>query len=104
MEKEFVTYKQAVTLIELGFNVPLISRSEAILKQQAFRWFRETNGLYHQIQVVKWEDGTLEFDFVIIEDVHDDEHEYDNDYFSTWEEAEEACLDKLIELFSNRIL
>ena len=73
MNKEFVTYKQALTLKELGFDELCLSFYNgkfldstdynfndgtskdvglcinAPLKQQVFRWFREKYGLYHII-------------------------------------------------------
>ena len=60
MEKEFVTYEQALALKELGFDEPcfgyydeggnlyteMVEVLKAPLYQQAFRWFREKYGLY----------------------------------------------------------
>ena len=51
MNKEFIPYEQALELKELGFDIPSVSGysypdsdkllTQAILYQQAFRWFRE---------------------------------------------------------------
>jgi antitoxin component YwqK of YwqJK toxin-antitoxin module len=64
---------------------------------QAFRWFREKYGLYYQIEVLKEDNGDIVFDFVIIED-SDDTEEYHNRGYLTYEEAELACLKKLIKI------
>jgi hypothetical protein len=96
MRNEFVTYEQAVALKELGFDKeclaywnyhtqelnynshPSTFHSEDViqlpLKQQVLRWFRERYGLLQLIEV--WE-------------VEDD---------STYEEAEDRAINKLIEL------
>ena len=106
MKNEFIPYEQAIALIELGFDEPCFGwfdtghlragcfESEYVtglgdllapLYQQAFRWFRDKHGLRHFI-------------------------EYDNGHYNavvqsslvyhcdTHEEAELACLKKLIEL------
>jgi hypothetical protein len=107
MKKEFIPYEQALALKELGFDEHCFAwynqrqtlltgflytqddtdeaQCIAPLYQQAFRWFREKHGLRHFI-------------------------EYDNGHYNavvqsslvchcdTHEEAELACLKKLIEL------
>jgi len=55
MENEFVTYEQSIRLKNWGYNIPSITGfsypnsnnvlTQAILKQQAFRWFRQTHKL-----------------------------------------------------------
>lgn len=123
MEKEFAPYELAVKLKELGFNEPCFgfyledgtwtpasySRKGTVfpsntdllpewyaapLYQQAFRWFREEHDV---VGIVKF--GTNEFTFNI----------YNSDdlglltkeslaFNGTYEEAERACLEKLIEI------
>ena len=113
MEKEFIPYEQALALKELGFDEPCIgyynyngshffkykpktddkNLTKAPLYQQAFRWFREKHNLV--------------FNFISYNIVKPGEY----DWFITWndeakaggivktyEEAESACLDKLIEI------
>jgi hypothetical protein len=107
MNKEFIPYEQALALKELGFdepcmalyneegkkihlNIRLVNKKphfSAPLYQQAFRWFREKCGLRHFI-------------------------EYDNGHYNavvqsslvyhcdTHEEAELACLNRLIILIT----
>lgn len=131
MEKDFIPYELAVKLKELGFNEPCImqwhyandllfckdiwghpkyktnleSKSDssgdcisAPIFSQAFRWFREKgyrytisfesfmkNGMFY-FEI--WENGKCWF-------------ESDFDY-NTYEEAELACLTKLIEILETR--
>ena len=107
MEKEFVPYEQASSLIALGFNEPVIAHREhglnicllkqpevlltdlsMILFQQAFRWFREKHKLYHCIQY----SGK---DYVAYTHNVNGMTKYS---FDTYEEAELSCLEKLIEI------
>jgi hypothetical protein len=110
MNKEFVTYKQALALKELGFDEPCFgyynyngthffdykpktddkNLTKAPLYQQAFRWFREKYGLFNFINFSG--DGFCSG----WEDLGNNEHGFEN--FKTYEEAESTCLDKLIEL------
>jgi hypothetical protein len=117
MKEQFVPYELAVKLKQLGFDEPCLGFYErnqeliiqeclitdfhsdslqcvAPLLQQAFRWFRE-NYLYHPHFFSK-EDGT----FVWCIRWYIDGLQKDTPYFSsnTYEEAELACLDKLIEI------
>ncbi len=130
MEKEFIPYEQALALKELGFDeeclgtyyeedksfyingvsysnsyftkaqelIPEHPTITTPLYQQAFRWFREK---YEIVGIVKF--GTQEFTYNI----------YNNDaiglltkdsldFNGTYEEAEIACLKKLIEIVKNK--
>ena len=107
MEKEFVPYELAVKLKTIGFDEPCLSYSVsntdasgrtwtsvivAPLYQQAFRWFREKYGLYHQMhnRLIDWG--------VAIRNIQTADIEWsDGDYIS-YEESELACLTKLIEI------
>lgn len=121
MEKEFVSYKQAVALKELGFSdeclahydyygrlpFPLVmygdceccdnSGEPAPLKQQVFKFFREKYEYIPHIYI--YEDLNL-YDFDIYGGLADkyDEYELGNQLYNTYEEAENTCIDKLIEL------
>jgi hypothetical protein len=123
VEKEFVPYDRALKLKQLGFDEPCfarfnndgdlliahtekyiidngVDRSEffilAPLFQQAFRWFREK---YHIIGEPKYKGGlttkTSWYDYIIYSNI---DWEEDNKQYKTYEEAEIACLDKLIEI------
>jgi hypothetical protein len=127
MEKEFVTYEQSLALKELGFNekcmgyfdvrlehqignfdfTEIKGYDESIaalspLKQQVFRWFREKYNLYSAVNV----DQTTEpkFAYCISSYWHDalswgwDTIIFNSDLYYEYEEAENACIDKLIKL------
>jgi hypothetical protein len=123
MKKEFVNYDQSSALKELGFDEPgfgryhsnnddlLITHTEkyvmstgldrrnffthAPLKQQVFRWFREKYKLGHTICPF-----TLNANIIELHHYDDDPIEHPVYVFSlfTYEEAEDACIDKLIEI------
>ena len=117
MKKEFVPYKQALELKELGFgeecfsyydlnNKPNFFGSDNLMDthcvqvnrptySQTFRWFREKyrlSVLIHDCldEIVEW---TLTEDKII--------HEVPN-RIETYEEAELACLKKLIEIIEKQ--
>ena len=113
MEKEFVSYEVAVALKELGAGFPyiawylpnnpiLILHPAAItttdipapLKQQVFRWFRQKYGVYPTI-MTETEDDSLYFRFIA--EGGPEWLSFSKIYY-TYEEAEDACIDKLIEL------
>jgi hypothetical protein len=108
MEKEFAPYEPSLALKELGFDEPCFGwyskdgtfyegkmtihqgLLSAPLYSQAFRFFRENHDLY--INVTRYNDeGEDKFLYYI--DSGDVEEE-----FNTYEEAELACLIKLIEI------
>jgi hypothetical protein len=112
LEKEFVPYQESFDLKELGFDEPCLavhyehkcypySKSRGIRNSdkisqtwictsptfsQAFRWFREKYNLHYSIGV---RDGIWFFD------------RWSFDGYKTYEEAELACLRKLIEIVKN---
>lgn len=118
MNKEFVDYKTALALKELGFDEPCLKMAMSEIDiinaertdegdypknshlfsgwvaiptySQAFRWFREKHKLYSPIT----DNGLGQYDFRI-------KHEWCGKVYDTYEEAESACLDKLIELVKN---
>ncbi len=107
MEQEFVSYEVAVALKELGFDeevleyyytdtrelCDIMKEIKAPLKQQVLRWFREKYGLYATIIFrTSMEDNNEYWDWLI----KGEEVVYR--HFKTYEEAENACIDKLIEL------
>jgi hypothetical protein len=124
MKKEFVPYKQALELKELGFDEPCFavyidktliieddwlystnqdtfiesSNFTAPLYQQAFRWFREKYGIMYTVDnnIVG---NTYHGSYTKINS--DYESDYTND-FATYEEAELECLKKLIETVKNK--
>jgi hypothetical protein len=131
MNKEFCTYEQALALKELGFDEPCFgyfiglgdnketpykfmfiqtSKEQFIgadnafhrpLYQQAFKWFREK----HKLESIVVPSGNSEgktngYYFEIIFDFSKDNIESDS--YPSYEEAEQACLNKLIETIKNK--
>jgi len=115
MEKEFVPYEQALALKELGFDnktlksydtsvvlvngkylldnwydVSTVDEVKAPLYQQAFRWFREKYKL-HQIVLA---DEKGKYDIIVGKRISGS----CLGQYETYEEAEQECLKKLIEI------
>jgi len=121
MKNEFIPYKQALALKELGFDEPCFGwfntgylrvgcfESEHVqslgylpapIYQQAFRWFREKHNILATVYsnasgyLYEWSDN--------VGGTHrgwsDYEGPNDSGVWDTYEEAELACLKKLIEL------
>jgi hypothetical protein len=72
------------------------------LYQQAFRWFREK---YHIIGEVKFKGGTTTktawYDYIIYSEIDWDDKN-PNEQWKKYEEAELACLNKLIEIVKQK--
>jgi len=127
-EKEFVTYELALRMKQLGFDKPCIKfywedgmflrgyeepfnhnkydTISAPLFQQAFRWFREKHKMVGTVQITVsvidrenwlWEIYNLQGRKV------DDGQELSDPYNTSCEEAELACLKKLIEIVKEKI-
>lgn len=135
MKNEFVTYKQALALKELGFDdyafnwystnkhpsliagifltinssEPLYSsemhkigiwKIKAPLKQQVFRWFREKYGWYANLSSwIHEEELGIYHEFEIYGNPNG---VYGDGKYDTYEEAENACIDKLIEILKQQ--
>ena len=119
MEKEFIPYEQALALKELGFDDEVLkvydinsSKSElynygevltgddelyAPLYQQAFKWFREKYQLHSTITSI----SQVSWQWHITKPSESLGKMYEEDFY-TYEEAEQACLDKLIEICKNK--
>lgn len=128
MTKEFIPYKQALELKELKFEEPCFGhfdggglnlywadaeeKENLSIKQsgnalykyeclaptysQAFRWFREKYDLLFHIE----KGNNPENYYPIIDNTS---HEYNPElWFDTYEEAELACLNKLIEIVKEK--
>ncbi len=115
MEKEFVPYELALELKQLGMDLGwynylnfydsstkefcfVMKDVPAPLYQQAFRWFREKYDLFCYVELV----GDRLFDYMIIGDFVEEEIDYEEGPFNTHEEAELACLKKLIEIVKEK--
>jgi len=122
MKKEFIPYEQALALKELGFNEPCLAYYNtdpylgspafnlvkpfdhewclsAPLFQQAFRWFREKK--LSDMCVCRYQgrdDGGIYYYYSITNDFGVEETRHFQEGFFNYEEAELACLIKLIEI------
>ena len=128
MNKEFIPYEQALALKELGFDVPSVAwydESGAIhgtmienpvtkkdyatllqapLYQQAFRWFREKYNFVGTILGDGFNGELKGYYYSITEEGWINYYESidDSKWYDTYEEAELACLRKLIEIIKNK--
>ena len=99
MKTEFIPYEQALELKELGFDIPSVSGysypdsdnllTEAILYQQAFRWFREKYNIH--IRIGKYDETKWWANW----------GSWTSEVYEIYEEAELDCLKKLIEIAKN---
>ena len=121
MEKEFIPYEEAFALKELGFDEPCFGRfsnegnlviahtekyiisdgvdrseffTQAPTFPQAFRWFREKHSLHSNVKCI----NTTYNNHFRFEIESNSETLYCRNLFDTHEEAELACLRKLIEI------
>ena len=119
MNKEFVTYNQSLALKELGFDEPCLAKHDlkhillrveecksqenaqeldyilAPLYQQAFRWFRDKG---FGIEIYSKSNDNEEWYYLTKKGTIDTP---DKPY-NLYEEAESACLDKLIEILKTK--
>jgi hypothetical protein len=126
MEKEFIPYEQALALKKLGFDEPCFGAFigkefkffdfsndlngyvndknliiGAPLYQQAFRWFRERHKLYHTINMFGDRDKPQYSYLVSGRTMNNPAHMWWYEDKDSHEEAELACLIKLIEIVKN---
>jgi hypothetical protein len=127
MEKEFVSYVQALKLKELGFkercltyygedkpmiydgvtihgwdhNTSFLNWTSRPTFSQAFRWFREEHSIYGII-LPSYSDNKAVKDRFFYEVVDSKKIKQELEYYTTHEEAELACLDKLIEIVETK--
>ena len=113
MESLFCPYEQALALKELGFDEPCMSSRDMNngkgliqlpLYQQAFRWFREKHG-WLQIIIGEGLNGNLNgYGYSILEEgwINFYDSLDESVIYETYEEAELACLKKLIKIVNER--
>ena len=126
MKEHFVNYNQALALKELGFDEPCFGKYDtqiadqwvlnispegrqfqntnkaciAPLKQQVFKWFRDK----HQIDgwVVPYYSFKEKLYSFLIENGEEENLKDGDEDYKTHEEAESACIDKLIEIVKTK--
>ncbi len=121
MKKEFVPYDRALKLKELGFDEPCIATHgylelyintddghlKAPLYQQAFRWFRDIHELHYDItlsinssnQLIGYYILIHKLDGILVNESNAIELDHNT---PNREEAELACLDKMIEIVESK--
>jgi hypothetical protein len=117
MEKEFIPYTEALALKELGFDEPCFKvveggptdifpyeKLDVPIYQQAFRWFRKKHELlswtftpFGVSNGYFWE--IVNLSNIVIEGGFSSGQ---SGQFNTYEEAELACLEKLIEIVEQK--
>ena len=128
MKELFCSYEQSLALKELGFDEPCLAWYQnntlridvnanqsikfhenlgrfkgcflAPLKSQVFKWFRDKHDLHPSFGLFCSTKEDKNFDYEIIN--HDQTISVGVDGFNTYEEAEDACIDELIELVKNK--
>ena len=94
----------ATTIEELD-DLPLNSAERISEQALVLRWFREKYNLYHVITIAdlgKYESGNPDFQCAIYSKDPVVITKMDN--YKTYEEAELACLEKLIEIVKNKYI
>ena len=120
MTKEFIPYELAVKLKALGFDEPCFATwsgetldmslqipsddyfTKAPTFSQAFRFFREKYNLFHSTNYQDDNSGPGCFDYEILNKRGKTQVEGDGSEFKTYEEAELACLIRLIEIVEKK--
>jgi hypothetical protein len=119
LTSEFIPYEQALELKELGFDENYIAcyssdgklysnevwkykdGIKAPLYQQAFRWFRNKYDKHCYVEAYTLSSGGKRYDYTILSNEGEEEWD-DGETWETYEEAELACLKKLIELVKQK--
>lgn len=122
MEKEFVPYTEALELKQLGFDEPCLAvfndskqfrinsesrnwndnlvngdTTSSPTYSQAFKWFRENHYMNHSI-ILHETTFSNDYQYLILSN----DNEFVEVGYTTYEEAELACLQKLIEIVKTK--
>ena len=99
MNKEFIPYSEAESACLDYLHHNHFGQVNAPTYQQAFRWFREKHNLYVDIFV----DDNKTFGFMITHFTSEGRVDSPVKYnHITYEESEQACLDRLVEIVKNK--
>jgi hypothetical protein len=114
LELEFVPYELALRMKQLGFNESCMAsrdmgNNHGLIQvptwQSAFRWFREKYSTHVEIhENTDWEEDNESWSFVIFKyKLGDNDGMISSTVdYNTYEEAELACLTKLIEIVESK--
>jgi len=108
MEKYFCDYNQSLSLKELGFNEPCLktmldfdityeSNVKMPLKSQVFEWGRKNHSIHGIVSYY----GKGQWNIEILDYKGNELIQIEDNTFWSYEEAESACIDKLIEIVQN---
>lgn len=123
MEEEFVIYPLALSMKELGYDEPCMAwyGSEDIFRisgnyknsthtigycvsaptwQSAFAWFREKYKIHHRIDIQDLSENLYDYEILEVLDGFNDT--YTGSSFKSYEEAQTACLEKIISIAEKR--
>ena len=124
MEKHFVTYNQSLALKELGFDKPCLAvyaegskqliinntirnwndqlkngnTTSAPLKSQVFEWGRKNQSIHGIVSYY----GKGQWNIEILDYKGNELIQIEDNTFWSYEEAESACIDKLIEIVKKK--
>jgi hypothetical protein len=124
MNKEFAPYEESLELKQLGFDEPCFTwywddiglyngleysnhnKREHVVSaptfSQTFRWFREKHDLLNDVGIsANRKNDTKKWMYSIIY-LDKNTYIYSEETYNTYEEAELACLKKLIEIVKNK--
>jgi hypothetical protein len=125
-DKDFAPYQPSLDMKELGFDEPCLSYFDSRLEhqignfdfrevsgykestsalsplyQQAFRWFREKHNLLNDVGISAHRRNDVKKWMYSIIYLDKNTYIYSEETYNTYEEAESACLDRLIEIVKN---
>lgn len=112
MKEQFLTYEQALALKELGFDEPCLATHgyldlyigtddghvKAPLKSQFFKWVRDKKLTDASINRHGTHDGGYSYRWDIVYEYGVYEERHFKLGYKTYEEAEDACINEIIEL------
>ena len=126
MEKHFVTYNQSLALKELGYDEPCMGKYDtkqgdewliniysghlniqfsdknkaciAPLKSQVFEWGRKNHSIHGIVSYY----GKGQWNIEILDYKGNELIQIEDNTFWSYDEAESACIDKLIEIVKNK--
>lgn len=124
LESEFIPYPLALRMKALGFDKacfggwshPFENNKNGFLQlnqecdydikaptyYQAFKWFRNEHNIYHII-LPSYSDNKIFKDRFFFEIAFDKKIRQELDYHKTYEEAELACLEKLLDIVEAKL-
>jgi len=124
LESEFLPYNLALRMKALKFNEPCLAAfhtaSNRLITEfeimntpshcigistptwrAAFKWFREKYNFHKYIEPIH-KDGKIKYEYCVIDSSKDEKEFKEDNIVSTYEKAEIACLEELIEIVEQK--